>query len=380
MDPKEARILMGLWSQLPIDIGDNIIKRLDSPADVLSFGAVCKTWRYVSMGVHMSLHCKLPMHHFLPKGSPLPMLLHAGCEGPNMHQLYSLNEQKIYGQFHLVELSNKWIVGSGCGWLVTMDTIDAELNLLDPLTGKKIPLPLLLLPSWTADWYIKKVIVGSYKDTLVVVVLLPKKGIRFCRIRDSKWMEISRCSHDVIMHNNKLYAVDYLGETLELDIAEPSKERVVAIYPGAGGAYTEGCFLVDLCGKLVVILKMLQLKKVRGKGECAMISEFKVFNLEDGYWASLESLNHHMVFIGYNHSLSLDSRVYPNCQGNCIYFADCWDDQYGYDRMRGNLKQKLYHDVGVYHLGDGRMEHFENFCKASSRMNMVWFSPNFSTE
>lgn len=118
----------------------------------------------------------------MPKRSPLPLLIHPDCGGPDTHQLYSLNEQKIYGGFRLRELSNKWIVGSGAGWILTIDTTDPEVNLLNPLMGKKIPLPhLCTLPCRdlrgdgddpTAYWYIRKVIVCSHQGSFLIVALV----------------------------------------------------------------------------------------------------------------------------------------------------------------------------------------------------------------
>ncbi|XP_078156133.1 putative F-box protein At1g44080 [Carex rostrata] len=417
MAPKRKRINLtgGSWSQLQIDIVDNIMKRLDLPVDVVFFSAVCKPWRYVALGFHMSLYCKLPMHHFVPNKSPLPMLLHPGSDGPNTHQFYSLNQRKKYGRFrfNLPELSNKWIVGSGAGWLVTVDTIDADpqINLLNPLTGKKIPLPhLSTVPSYeianleddpTAYWYIRKVIVCSYQGSFLIVALVSdSKTIRFCRIGDSKWtrLEISPLFlHDIIMHNSKLYAINYMGAVFEIDIAGPAKVTMVA---EPGYRPVAKYFLVDLCGELVVVARE-QWRSIR-KSTSARTSGFEVFKLVEnisGYFhryeseagmqyaknvrhscVLLENLGHHMVFIGYNHSLSLDSRVYPRCKGNCIYFADYRhnddDDIY---KMRGKEKD-LYHDVGVYRMKHQKVRYFKNLCDASSPMNMVWLSPNFSTE
>ncbi|XP_078154726.1 F-box protein SKIP23-like [Carex rostrata] len=417
MAPKRKRINLtgGLWSQLPIDIVDNIMKRLDLPVDVVSFSAVCKQWRYVALGFHMSLYCKLPMHHFVPKRIPLPMLLHPGTDGPNTHRIYSLNQRKRYGgfRFHLPEFSNKWIVGSGAGWLVTVGTTDPDpqINLLNPLTGKKIPLPhLSTVPSYkivnfeddpSAYWYIRKVIVCAYQSSFLIVALVSdSKTIRFCRIGDSKWtrLEISPLYlHDIIMHNSKLYAINHFGAVFEIDIAGPAKVTMVA---KPGYSPLAKYFLVDLCGELVVVARV-QWKLIR-KSSSMWTSEIQVFKLvenKSGYFQRydteagmqytekvkhrcvlLENLGHHMVFIGYNHSLSLDSRVHPRCKGNRIYFADCtYDDNDDIYKMRGKRKA-LYHDVGVYRMKDQKVRYCKNLCVASSPMNMVWLSPNFSTE
>jgi Protein of unknown function (DUF295) len=103
------------------------------------------------------------------------------------------------------------------------------------------------------------------------------------------------------------------------------------------------------------------LKRLRRKRDDQMTSGFWVYKLvedESGYfevyksetgmqypekaglsWVQLKNLGHHMVFIGYN-SLSLDSRVYPRCEGNCIYFADCRGyNAYDFLKMKGT-KQK----------------------------------------
>jgi Protein of unknown function (DUF295)/F-box domain len=398
------------WSQLPIDVLDNIIKRLELPVDAVSFSGVCKPWRYVASAAHMSPHCKLPMHHLVPKRSPLPMLLHPGCEGPNTHQLYSLNEQMMYGGFHLQELSNKWIVGSGAGWLVTVDTVDTEVNLLNPLTRKKIPLPhsstlpLFQIPVYPGNptdfWYFRKVIVGYYRGSFLVVALVSDvSAIRFCRVGDSKWTRLENTPltiDDIIIHNGKLYAINRWSDLFEIDVADPAKVKLVAV-PGSRPTGSK-CFLVDLCGELVLLSRIIS--KKRRKRSVSMTSQFEVYKLaedENGHfeeymsesgmqyhkgghsWAQLDNLGHHMVFIGFNHSVSLDSRVYPRCEGNCIYFADRRQDEYDNVRMRGICK-KIFHDVGIYHMNDQKVKYLENFCGASSPMNMVWLSPNFSTE
>ena len=78
---------------------------------------------------------------------------------------------------------------------------------------------------------------------------------------------------------------------------------------------------------------------------------------EEGRWAT------HVVFIGYNHSIALDSRLYPRCKGNRIYFADhrICDDLGG---GRG-LQSRTYHDAGVCRMKDGAVRCFEYLSNAT---------------
>lgn len=287
------------------------------------------------------------------------------------------------------ELSNKWIVGSGAGWLVTVDTADPKVTLLNPLTGKKISLPHLNTLLWcdlraddddpTAYWYFRKVTVGYYRGSFLIVALVSEwKTIRFRRIGDSKWSRLENSPlfiQDIIMHNSKLYAINDVGALFEINIADPEKMTMLAIprLRPFGGK----CFLVDLCGQLV-LLELVE-------DECGYFEEYQTetgmqYPEKAGHsWVPLENLGHHIVFIEYNYSLSLDSRVYPRCKGNCIYFADCRSDDDDFGKMRG-MSKKLHHDVGFYHMEDQKVKCFQNFSKASSAMNMVWLSPNFSSE
>lgn len=58
---------MGSWSDLPEDIVEFILKKIDTPTDLLNFAAVCKWWYSISVQNYNRFPENLPICHFFPK-------------------------------------------------------------------------------------------------------------------------------------------------------------------------------------------------------------------------------------------------------------------------------------------------------------------------
>lgn len=59
------------------------------------------------------------------------------------------------------------------------------------------------------------------------------------------------CVQDIVVHNSKLYAINVVGTLFEIDIADPTKVTMVAIPRRRLLGWK--CFLVDVCGELVLL-------------------------------------------------------------------------------------------------------------------------------
>ncbi|XP_078151689.1 F-box protein At2g26160-like [Carex rostrata] len=356
-----------------------IISSIDSPKDYLHCIAVCRRWRSIAQAPKSNPRCDLPFFHPLP----LPMLLQPRGKNGKLHYFYSITKRKV-NELHVPEISNKWICGSWRGWLATVDIKDMNLiYLLNPITKVTIPLPPLPLheainPMFKFSWHTDKIInvtskEVAYQSSCTTVALITcGRSLHICRIGDDKWKKINTSVYricDVIEFKGLLYFVASHAALFAIETNPITKVTLIAGSPNMVDA--SQYYLVESSGDLLLIARFLSCigdKKTIG---------FTVYRLEEEpkgkVWKKIENLHDQVLFVGCNRTLCLDSNLYPECHGNCIYFAD---DSGLVDHTRVPSPLINAHDNGVYHMNDRKIEPFMEGINGRLPLPTIWFSPN----
>ncbi|KAJ1695636.1 hypothetical protein LUZ63_012334 [Rhynchospora breviuscula] len=406
----DQEVSIRIWSELPNDMLQLVIRAIDSPKDYLNFTGVCKTWR-ISREIMFNPGCNFPPLNPLPKKYPFPMLLQPHGQDSEVYYFYSIIERKVH-MLHVPELSNKWIPGSWRGWLATIDINDGNLiHFLNPITMTHITLPPLStcpksihLTKRRCPWYVEKIVVVSCSkvDTqsnhVIVVLITNARTLHFCRLGDDRWKKVYPSIptiEDVIEFKGLLHAVDFTGTLFVIETSTCTKMTPVAV-PVHRGRWPDSVrwpdrqYLVESAGDLLLISRfegIMNAKYLRTRS-------FKVYRLVESQktyckpcycqvyfpkdpvfkiWEEIESLHDKMLFVGRNRTLCLDSKLYLGCKGNCIYFADDCDE---FDARRATGKRENPHDNGVYYMNDKSVEYFMEGISDRLPMPAIWFSPN----
>ncbi|KAJ1695640.1 hypothetical protein LUZ63_012338 [Rhynchospora breviuscula] len=400
----DQEVSLRIWSELPNDMLQLVIRAIDSPKDYLNFTGVCKTWR-ISREIMFNPGCNFPPLNPLPKKYPFPMLLQPHGKDSEVYYFYSIIERKVH-MLHVPELSNKWIPGSWRGWLATIDINDGNLiHFLNPITKAHITLPPLStcpksihLTKRRCPLDVEKVVVVSSSEVdtqpnhVIVVLITDPRTLHFCRLGDDRWKKVYPSIpiiEDVIEFKGLLHVVDFSSILFVIETSTCAKMTPVAV-PMHRGRFPDRQYLVESAGDLLLISRFQGTINAND----SKTRLFKVYRLVESQktycnpyyrqvycpedpvfkiWEEIESLDDKILFVGRNRTLCLDSKLYLGCKGNCIYFADDCDE---FDACRATGKFVNPHDNGVYYMNDKRVEYFMEGISDRLPMPAIWFSPN----
>ncbi|KAJ4786347.1 F-box protein skip23 [Rhynchospora pubera] len=402
----DQEVSIRIWSELPNDMLQLVIRAIDSPKDYLNFTGVCKSWR-ISREIMFNPRCNFPPINPLPKKYPFPMLLQPHGQESEVFYFYSIFQRKVH-MVHVPELSNKWIPGSWRGWLATIDINDGNLiHFLNPITKAHITLPPLStcpksinLTKRRCPLDVEKIVVVSSSEVdtqpnhMIVVLITDVGKLHFCRLGDDRWKKaypsISNIQ-DVIEFKGLLHAVDVRGTLFVIETGTCTKMTPVAVHRGR---WPDRQYLVESAGDLLLISRFQEVEDDKD----ARTLLFKLYRLVESQityykpyycdedrqvhysedpifkiWEEIESLHDQILFVGRNRTLCLDSKLYHEYKGNCIYFAD----ESPADAWRATGEYADPHDNGVYYMNDKRIEYFmEGLSDWLPIMPAIWFSPN----
>ncbi|XP_059631654.1 putative F-box protein At4g22180 [Cornus florida] len=370
------------WSGLPTNLWKSILNRL-SVVDLLSAGAVCRSWCSVAEAIKSSLE------------SPLfdqPLLLLPGPDHgkKNSPCLYNFTEKKVYKQMMNIPEHLGNCKGSSHGWLILLDQ-EAFPHIFNPFLGARIQLPLFEVRKTSLHCFfvrdIKKVVLSSdpiqsknnYWVGVIYGVIDPK--LAFWKYGDSEWTALDGADHaycDIISHHDHIIA---LGETASVEIWDfnnsvPAKKmQIEPIFPEkrvefenslGDDLYTIQSYIVESKGDLLLIVRYIG-NHVRWDGvvvheadlldeenQCCICSHltklFHVYKLDFSQktWEQLASIgDDRVLFLGRNQSGSHSAKGFPSCKGNSIYFTDNYycdhlgeNDMYGHDTGRFDMENQ----------------------------------------
>ncbi|KAK9287359.1 hypothetical protein L1049_015776 [Liquidambar formosana] len=406
----------GRWHELPKDIMEIIIQRLNS-TDRVRLSIVCKSWR------------PLVMQKDIPAAPQIPWLLLP--HGPDCKRLsfYSLEEGKVHNLKLPKSAQGGWCCGSSKGWLVISKetSFKSEIFLLNPISGARRQLPsLTTIPSF--DTFVESLpddhIVSSFinrielsssdtSDCVVAAIFDSDRILAFCRPEDKSWSifegrdeDEEFIYHDILFSNETLYVLPsrkingvftavnctFGFEDREVDLKFlpalriPEPEFVGAIevfddYRIVQGGLLDTYLVESINGELMVIFKIMDV--LQGKDEedeeeafdvqYYRAREFEVYKVDPNngtccMTCRLKDLGGQVLFLTNSGSVSLQARDFNGFQGNCIYFAA--------DRAYYNDHHPLVsRDPGVFYLDDGRIERSFPSVDLPIHSMMSWFTP-----
>ncbi|KAJ3684652.1 hypothetical protein LUZ61_013816 [Rhynchospora tenuis] len=371
------------WHKLPDDIVGEVVKRICLPRDFLNFAASCKSWRSIAQEVISRCPYKLPITHIFPRKCPLPMILQTFNEATKSPYLYSIIDRKAYDMPHIgLELGKMWIPVRE-GWFIMTDfklTKESKINLLSPLSNLHLALPscssFLLDPSDRDVFeYLNRVIVVSpnstfYPNSFLVFAIVGYTGVlHFCSIADDKWKyhPILSFLEDVTMYKGLLCAVTCTGSLYGIKLYPSMK---VTFIVNAKIQASKHYIVESLSGELLLISRLT--RSFNGRSRTIGFQVYQLLEAQgkstERTWREIESLHGQILFVGYNGARCIDSSLYPEVEGNCVFFTH----DFGMHRMCSDG------NIGVYHMEDKRIEYFSDAVRNTPYgSTATWFSPSW---
>ncbi|CAB4315285.1 unnamed protein product [Prunus armeniaca] len=288
------------WSSLHQDIVDSIAKRMVSPADLIVFAAVCKAWRSAAIKEYFTSRSTLK--------SPVLMIQAKNKEKGTLTPEFYNSSRSTWskGTFHKLGLlapkKTKQSFYSSLGWLVAVSA-DLKVDLLHPLSHDQIELP------------------DINKDF---------GRLGFWRPGEDEWTSVGRNIMDLAYYKGQFYAVDFDGNIMVCEIAEPEQPKMRIVVPKVPmepmcASVDQSLYLVESQGALLVVLRLRQW--------FSSTTEFRVFNVPlEGcgkcwcHWSDLQvkNLGDSTLFLGrHNSSFSIECKKNKDfvCLGNSICFT-----------------------------------------------------------
>ncbi|KAF6136043.1 hypothetical protein GIB67_000045 [Kingdonia uniflora] len=324
------------WSQLPEDLIGDIANRLlgHEISDFVRFGAVCRSWRFVTT-----------QKHYFSGVRQLPWLMipeendESGDNG-DIRSFVSLSTKRVYN-VELPEARGRRCWGSQFGWLITVG-IDSDFRLLNPLTHVEISLPKLDSFQDHFPFRNSKAILSSDPETnsecIVMLVITfttesqPFSQLAITRVGDTSWMKLRSSLggySDVIFFNGRFYAALCKGGIiLVVDVNNTNVSLKYLTSITDEESYNERFYFVEMGQELHVVWNSDRLIS-DGCGRSHLDDYFEVhkINVETREWVELSSFDDYALVVSASSSLSLSTLDYPGLKGNCIYFKD--EDQRG---------------------------------------------------
>ncbi|KAJ4977914.1 hypothetical protein NE237_008694 [Protea cynaroides] len=406
----EKRNGMGNWSDLDEDILRLIIDKFWTIEDIVCFGAVCQSWRSVSVEKRQQ------------QQQLCPWLMLAEREGSDRRGFYSLSTQKVY------HMNLPGARGRRCwfshGWLITFG-VDLEMHLLNPFSQVQIPLPpqstlphqyspesKFSSPEELLKDFIRKVVLSSRpslsvktthceanEDEKCVIMAISSKfnTLAFSRLGDKVWTAIEGeiAFRDTIYFKGQFYGVHCSGRLFICDICSPQPKTIEFSSSPLGILKYDNSFLVESLGELFMVGQEIHddfdLEEDNedyldddysdsgedidnysdldeypsGYGTTKGFDVYK-FNFDNRKWMQVKSLENCAFFVGNNTSLAIfPSNQYPGCEPNCIYFTDSSD--------QGSYYETSGHDMGVFRMDTRKIQpHYVGLDIFSRICNPLW--------
>ncbi|XP_062191240.1 putative F-box protein At4g22180 [Phragmites australis] len=399
---KELDTVVGVMPELPQDMLMVIFANLQIP-DLIRADSVSSSW-------HAAYTSLRDLRQY--KKSQMPCLLYASeSTGENVACLYSLVEQREYKlTFPEPPIRSQFLIGSSNGWLITADET-SELHLANPITGEQIALPSVItikqvkpifddsgtinmyelsyhsgrapeiyaLNDQREHLYFKAFVFPDLSTGSYIVVLIhnPYHQLSFARAGDDKWNLLlpNTRYRDCVCMDGLLYALTSLGEIHAYDLTASTvtmnviMDRVKFIH--------ESMYIIPApWGDLLQVWRIVdhpvnapEQEDERVRYITKKIIVYKV-DMAAKELVKINSLPHHMLFLGHNQTLCLGAAEHPQLKVNHAYFTD------DHEELIMLLKNHT-RDIGVLNLENStRKEIVSQIC--SNWPCPTWTIPNLA--
>ncbi|KAL5699018.1 hypothetical protein ACHQM5_029978 [Ranunculus cassubicifolius] len=372
------------WSQTPHELLGLIAERINSIEDYVRFGAVCRSWRLVTLDQRR--------RNFSPK--TLPWLMFPLCEDADEDgkcfenpDFFNLSVDKYY-QLNLPEARDCCLTGSPYGWLILLCT--GRVEIYNPLTRVRIPLPQPFKDKSHGFYNIVRLFMPYPPSSTInqfILVVDTTEGLSFIKAGDLVWTTIENevvdntgvlHNTDMLHLNNEIYIVDSEGLIKRFDITSPNPVATEFMLPPEDIKYEGYTFyLVELLGEMHMVVKYDAFDMLAESHHFAIGSRvfdddhtyyFRVFKLDlsTKKWEEVFTLGDYTLFVGQTSSFSIQSSDFEHCSRGCIYFTDT---------LNGG-----WHATGDIGIFDLETEGMEVLFTGEEDINLyscpAWFTPS----
>ncbi|PRQ60002.1 putative F-box domain-containing protein [Rosa chinensis] len=377
------------WSELPNQILESVLERLDLLADYVRFSVVCRSWNFIAKD-NRKKRVKMPCCH------PPPMLL-INTDIGDIWKVYNVTDDKLLDL--QVRVPNTRFCGSSKGWLIFVEN-DFTVTLINPFFRVRgrvekensiIHLPPLRLikeidmSRVRHERYVYKATISAdpvlnANECIVVVITQPGYQLAFIRLgKDRAWSYIDgrargRGFDEVIFLGGKFYGVRNNGRLLSLEITRFSFNRKLAARSLRRDHTIKSYLVYSNKKELLMVERHISFDR---KNDMRTTSKFIIYklNFDECKWTKKNSLGGETLFLGDNSSFSVISSSFPGCLRNCIYFT------HDYDWFRSKFGPRGPNDFGVYDVEDESFLSIDS-TKASMLVKMslqpsIWILPTF---
>ncbi|XP_020676769.1 F-box protein SKIP23-like [Dendrobium catenatum] len=404
------------WCDLPIDLLCFISSHL-SIVDLVRLSVVCTSWNFTLANYALiGFQCR-----------PSPWLLLSNDIEEDSDTLtfceLTIEEEEAVISFHRHFSSigshtyGRRYFGSNDGWLVTLDKIDLQPRLFNPVTKAEISLPSLftlielqyspdgstrilgnetlfdIMTENLRDIYFHKIIVSSNDSYGTAVVIYGiKKELALAKSEALTWVlgpqlspystEDTEQFEDVYYHdeNQLFYAITNFSLVLSFDLNGQNVELISPNMPNS--CYRTRHFdcmyyIAFLSGTLLKIERVIDITPNSPYNTTTMaifVSKFVpvvVASSSSSYsqWMSVNDMGEYSFFVGCNQTFSLHHKVATGIKPNCIYFSD---------HSSNMLPGFVDCDVGLFDLYNDRIQYILPPYSRTNWPPSIWFTPSLS--
>ncbi|GAV85880.1 F-box domain-containing protein/DUF295 domain-containing protein [Cephalotus follicularis] len=312
-------------SNLPQELLEFILEKLENGTDVIRCGLLSVSWRIAVNEVY---------HKFIPS-----MLITSNEDTTCLFNVSTEEQSNIL----LQDINGRYICGSTNKWLVTIDSASPHrIRLLNPLTRTQVDLPCIttfefphLLNLYPITWTIKRVITSASPldlDCLVVAIYGIEGKVAFCRIGDGTWSDIesARGIVDIMFYKGQLYATDSFGD-IQCWQLDPNPVKLWSRIMDHGDKFYESgqkYLMESLSGDFWVVHRNCDWEDSENGGydlsHKSLTTSFKVFKLDmcAKEWSEVENWDGQALFLGGGNSSTIVSTSRALLRSNSIYFVE----------------------------------------------------------
>ncbi|XVE80051.1 hypothetical protein DITRI_Ditri14bG0108000 [Diplodiscus trichospermus] len=280
------------WEYLPKPGLFIVLEKLDSPHNVVRFGAVSRHWHSVFNTFLDIKRCSNP--------NRVPMLLIPTKKSDTKRKLYSLQVKAKISSIELHQSNIRRFCGSCFGWLATVDE-NMAITLSNPFKdGVSIDLPQLeFSPKGKPAEYqyaIQKVVLSAdpslHPNSYVVVVIYSNYcNLAFYQSWEYTWIYLDKdvkLVTDIVFYKSLVYVIGHRNDAVSFDVngsfAEGSRSpKLKTIVPKEVrlGSYSDRAYLVESSeGNLYSIHReLVELDIGKGDDNPFITGKFKVFKM-----------------------------------------------------------------------------------------------------
>ncbi|XP_020676841.2 uncharacterized protein LOC110095579 [Dendrobium catenatum] len=393
------------WCDLTIDLLCCISSHL-SIVDLVRLSVVCTSWNFTLPNYALiGIQCR-----------PSPWLLLSNDVRETSDELtfreLTIEEEEAAVSFRRrfssigSHIYGRRCFGSNNGWLVTLDKIDLQPRLFNPVTKAEISLPSLFtlielqyapdgsMNDSLRDIYFHKIIVSSNDSFGTAVVIYGfKKELALAKLEALTWVlgpQLSPYStvddeqfEDVCYHeeNQLFYAITNFSMVLSFDLNGQNVELISPNMPNSfyhTRNFNYMYYITFLSGTLLRIERVINITPNNPFNATTMtifVSKFVpdvvTSSSSSSYsqWITVNDLGEYSFFVGCNQTFSLHHKVAIGIKPNCIYFAD---------HSSNMLLSFVDCDIGLFDLYNDRIQYILPPYSRTNWPPSIWFTPSLS--